>query len=80
MKVYATQGTTVEVYQHGAHVTSWKSSTDEVSQRFFLFPVTTLTAVVCSTLILPVQELLFLSKQAVFKPPKAIRYAISEAE
>ena len=60
-------------------MTSWKSSTGEVSQRFPLL-VTILIAAVCSMSIFLMQELLFLSKQAVFKPPKAIRYAVSEAE
>ncbi|KAK9838368.1 hypothetical protein WJX81_007536 [Elliptochloris bilobata] len=41
------QGASAEVYLHGAHVTSWKSSAGE--------------------------ELIFVSKKAVFKPPKAIR-------
>lgn len=43
------QGSTAEVYLHGAHVTSWKVDG---------------------------QEQIFVSKQAVFKPPKAIRGGI----
>ncbi|KAK9916170.1 hypothetical protein WJX75_009639 [Coccomyxa subellipsoidea] len=44
------EGTTAEVFVHGAHVTSWKTTTGE--------------------------EVLFVSKQAVYKPPKAIRGGI----
>ncbi|EIE25671.1 galactose mutarotase-like protein [Coccomyxa subellipsoidea C-169] len=44
------EGTTAEIFLHGAHVTSWKTVSGE--------------------------EVLFVSKQAVYKPPKAIRGGI----
>lgn len=80
------QGSTAEVYLHGAHVVSWKDPAGKVrrppagsAQR------PSETQLVCHlsdgsshSVSQPVQDILFCSKEAVFKPPKAIRCAAAE--
>ncbi|CAL8469848.1 g9390 [Coccomyxa elongata] len=50
VQLQSAEGTSAEIFLHGAHVTSWKTSKGE--------------------------EVLFVSKQAIYKPPKAIRGGI----
>lgn len=84
------QGASAEVYLHGAHVVSWKDASGKVRAEgdggdMLADTPAGRTAPACHPCILcaalplqlsstPPQDVLFTSRQAVFQPPKAIRW------
>lgn len=80
------QGSTAEVYLHGAHVVSWRNPAGKVCVAAARLPGCTAQQYACA--VRPVsppphwretrqllQEILFTSEKALFCPPKAIRCA-----
>lgn len=70
------QGTTAEVYLHGAHVTSFKPFDSQVRGAMLWGREVRQHMrqnLGCAEVFSHVQEVIFVSKEAIFKPPKAIR-------
>ena len=69
--MHVMQGGSAEIYLHGGHITGWRTPTGKVGQA-----VHSLAYIISETLIhcaYAMQDLMFLSKKAIFEPPKAIR-------
>ncbi len=65
------QGSSAEVYTHGGHVTSWRSPAGKVRPRRWRLKYHVPTN--------GMQGLIFLSKKAIFEPPKAIRWKFMQS-
>jgi hypothetical protein len=62
------------VYLHGAHVVTWKDAEGRVSAKLTHSYALAARAVVDAPPCTWLQDLMFTSKQAIFQPPKAIRW------